>query len=337
MHFERTPPEAQALLTRPIRDLGLRLEGSALQPRVEQLYAELEAAGLHRFRPACYLTDEWGCPSGEPVIGIPFYLADPRLLALEDAMNDVEDEREIMMYLRHEAGHAFNYAYGLFRTPEWRQLFGPFRRPYREDYRPVPFSRDYVRHIAGWYAQKHPDEDFAETFAVWLTPGSDWQHRYEGWGAMRKLLYVHRIAGEVGDAEPLLRRGRADVTVEQMETTVEEFYGSQLRSEARAVAALPLDADLHEILRPPRGGGDGTRPAAEMIADHRRAIVDGVTKWTGMRRPLVKALVQAVERRAADLELTIDTGRDAVHVAELTAYLATLATQSLQRGGLTPP
>ena len=84
--------------------------------------------------------------------------------------DNLEGEREIMMYLRHEAGHAFNYAYVLYTTPRWRELFGPFFRRYRDDYRPVPFSRHYVRHIEGWYAQKHPDEDFAETFAVWLTP-----------------------------------------------------------------------------------------------------------------------------------------------------------------------
>jgi hypothetical protein len=84
------------------------------------------------------------------------------------------------MYLRHEAGHAFNYAYRLYQTPEWRELFGPFNRPYRERYRPIPFDRNFVRHIEGWYAQKHPDEDFAETFAVWLTPGSRWRVRYRG-------------------------------------------------------------------------------------------------------------------------------------------------------------
>jgi len=118
MHaFEKTPPEVEELLRRPIKELGLKLEGSSVEKYVHQLYRELEKKGLKRFRPACYLTDEWGCPSGEPIIGIPFYLADPKLAALERAMNDLEDEREIMMYLRHEAGHAFNYAYQLFKTP----------------------------------------------------------------------------------------------------------------------------------------------------------------------------------------------------------------------------
>ncbi len=207
-NFEKTRTEFQEILAKPIRELGLKLEGSPLDRFVHQLYRELEAKGIHKFRPQCYLTDEWGCPSGEPVIGIPFYLANPDLSRLERDMNDLEDAREIMMYMRHEAGHAYNYAYQLYKSAEWRDLFGPFRRAYRDNYRPIPFSRKYVRHMAGWYAQKHPDEDFAETFAVWLTPRSQWRKRYEGWGALTKLQYVDRIARKFGDLEPIRRRGR---------------------------------------------------------------------------------------------------------------------------------
>ncbi len=169
--FETTSPNLRPLLSQRISQLGLKLEGSPVERYVQILYRELERKGLKHFRPRCYLTDEWGCPSGEPIIGIPFYLADADLARLEKEIDDLEDEREIRMYLRHEAGHAFNYAYRLYKTPEWRELFGPFNRPYRDHYRPIPFDRNFVRHIEGWYAQKHPDEDFAETFAVWLTAG----------------------------------------------------------------------------------------------------------------------------------------------------------------------
>ena len=110
-NFEKTRTEFQEILAKPIRELGLKLEGSPLERFVQQLYRELDAKGIHKFRPLCYLTDEWGCPSGEPVIGIPFYLANPELAQLERDMNDLEDAREIMMYMRHEAGHAFDYAY----------------------------------------------------------------------------------------------------------------------------------------------------------------------------------------------------------------------------------
>jgi hypothetical protein len=232
---------SEEILGKAIRDLGLKIEGSPLERFVQQLDRELESKKLLKFRPACYLSDEWGCPSGEPVIGIPFYLADPRLSLLEKERNDLEDAREIMMYLRHEAGHAFNYAYRLHRTPQWKELFGSFRRPYHDHYRPVPFSKDFVRHMAGWYAQKHPDEDFAETFAVWLTPRSGWRKKYRGWGAMPKLRYMDRIARELGGIDPLRRRGHPDITVDEMESTLAEFY--QHSTEEIPIVDLALDAE----------------------------------------------------------------------------------------------
>ena len=49
----------------------------------EQLYQELDGQGLN-FHPPVYLSDQWGCPDGTPLIGVPFYLADPRLEKIED-------------------------------------------------------------------------------------------------------------------------------------------------------------------------------------------------------------------------------------------------------------
>ncbi len=338
MHpFERSAPDPE-LLGKPIKDLGLRLEGSPLERYVHQLYRELDRKGLKHFRPRCYLTDEWGCPDQEPVIGIPFYLADPKLQALERAMNDLEDEREIMMYLRHEAGHAFNYAYELFKTDDWKVLFGPFRRPYRERYKPVPFSRRYVRHIAGWYAQKHPDEDFAETFAVWLTPRSNWRRRYRGWGALHKLRYVDRIARQAGGREPVRPLGETDVTVEEMDVTIEEYYRAATPDESAAIADLALDTDLTDIfLKTSPRRRNGIRPAQELRAERRKDIVDKVTYWTGVRRPLVKQLVESIEERVHSLGLKAEQARQDSHVVEVTAYATTLAMNYLTRGRFTPP
>jgi hypothetical protein len=325
--FEKAPPEARELLGVPIRELGLRIEQSPVEELIRRLYDELEAAGLHHFRPLCYLSDEWGCPSGQPVIGIPFYLGDRRVAHLEDALNDVEGDREIMMYLRHEAGHAFNYAYELYQTDEWHQLFGSFRRSYRDDYPFIPFSRDYVRHIPGWYAQKHPDEDFAETFAVWLDPLSRWRRRYAGWGAQKKLDYVDRIAREVGDRRPLRMAGETDVTVEEMEQTVEEFYRQFHRDETAFVETLALDTDLTDIFsESPHGKAmDDEHDAAELLAEHRRDLVDKVNEWTGVRRTLVRALVVAIEARLRSLHLVVPRGRARTAMVELTVYITTLA------------
>jgi len=329
--FEKNAPDVLEILHKRISQLGLKLEGSPVERFVHQLHRELERKGLRRFKPVCYLTDEWGCPDGQPVIGIPFYLANPELARLERAMNDLEDEREIMMYLRHEAGHAFNYAYRLYVTPEWRKLFGPYNRRYRDFYRPLPFSRKHVRHIAGWYAQKHPDEDFAETFAVWLTPGSNWRRRYKGWQALTKLRYVDQVARRVREQDPIVSTGDFDVTVEDMKVTVEQFYRRIVRQNGAAVN-VALEADLTDLFFTRGRRRRGIRPAAELLEEHRKTLTDKITYWTGVKRPLVRALVERIIRTCRDQNLFAETGREASYLVELTAYGTTLAMNYLTRG-----
>ncbi len=332
--FESTPPDLRALLPKRISELGLKLEGSPVERCVHTLYRELERKGLKHFRPPIYLTDEWGCPSEEPIIGIPFYLADPKLIRLEEEMDEVEDEREILMYLRHEAGHSFNYSYKLYETPEWRERFGPFRRPYRDRYRPVPFDRNFVRHIEGWYAQKHPDEDFAETFAVWLRPGSRWRTRYRGWPAMRKLRYVDRMARTLGTTEPPVRLASTDITVEEMHMTVEEFFRANHPEEAPV--DVGLEADLPDLFVRKGRRKKGIRPAWEMLREHRPALINKIEYWTGVRRNVVRSLVERIEDAAARLHLYVETSHEAETLVELTTYATTLAMNYLTRGSFAP-
>jgi hypothetical protein len=335
--IDKTEPAYQELLGRPIRELGLKLAGSPVERFVEQLYRELEGKGLTKFRPEVYLTDEWGCPSGEPIIGIPFYLASAALAQLEKETHDLEDAREIMMYLRHEAGHAFTYAYKLHNKPEWKQIFGPFRRPYRDNYRPAPFSREYVRHLPGWYAQKHPDEDFAETFAVWLTPRSNWRKRYRGWTALDKLLYMNRLARQLGKTDPPRRRGQTDITVDEMETTLSEFYHLQRAAQEEvAVSELTPDTDLRDIF-PVSKRRKTAVPAQEFLHQHRKAVIDKVAQWTGAQRPLIKTLIDTIEKRAGELELRADKTRVAEHLAEVTAYATALVMTYVTKGKFIQP
>jgi hypothetical protein len=335
-NFEKAPVEVQEILSKPIQQLGLKLEGSPLERFVQQLYKELDAKGLKKFRPKCYLTDEWGCPNMEPVIGIPFYLADPKLQRLESEMNDIEDSRQIMMYMRHEAGHAFNYAYELYKTEEWRNLFGPFRRPYRDNYKPVPFSRQFVRHMEGWYAQKHPDEDFAETFAVWMTPRSNWRKRYKDWGAMKKLLYMDRIGRKFGDIDPSRPQGDTDITVEEMEVTVGEFYQKALEQQLTP-GELPLDTDLRDIFAVSKRRRKGVRAASDLLKENRKLLVDKVNYWTGVQRPLVKKLVEAIESKTAELGLRADVKCEREYLTEVTVYATALAMNYITRGKFITP
>ena len=164
-----------------IRDLGLKIAGTRLEPILQEFEAELQRAGIRRLRPHFYLSTEWGVPFGTVAIAIPFYLARPDLTALHaERIGHVEgfNRADLLRYLRHEMGHVVNYAYRLYEQADWVKLFGSMTQPYVEEYRPEPFSRRFVRHLPGWYAQKHPDEDWAETFAVWLTPGLDWRADY---------------------------------------------------------------------------------------------------------------------------------------------------------------
>jgi hypothetical protein len=329
--FEAAPPDLKPLLAERISTLGLKLEGSPMERYVGELYRELARKGLKHFRPPTYLTDEWGCPSEEPIIGIPFYLADAKLTRLEQEIDEVEDAREIRMYLRHEAGHAFNYAYKLYETPEWRERFGPFSRPYRERYRPVPFDRSFVRHMEGWYAQKHPDEDFAETFAVWLTPGSRWRRRYRGWPAMRKLTYVDRTARALGDVEPPVRLASTDITVAEMNMTVEEFFRQQ-QGQPEPID-VTLEHDLRDLFGRRRRRG---RAAADFLRENRSTLLNKIEYWTGVRRDVVRALVDRIQDTAARSELTLAPGSDAATLVELTTYATTLAMNHLTHGTFFP-
>jgi Putative zinc-binding metallo-peptidase len=322
------PEEPVPLANTRICDLGLKLEGSDVERFVQQLHRELEEKKIKKFKPACYLTDEWGCPSGEPIIGIPFYLARKDLAQIEAEHNDLEDRREIMKYLRHEAGHAFNYAYRLHRTPEWKQLFGPYRRPYRENYRPVLFSKEYVRYLPGWYAQKHPDEDFAETFAVWMTPRSGWRKKYRGWAAMAKLQYMERIARQVRNLDPLRKRGTPDITVADMEITVGEFYRHS--TEQIPLFEANLDADLAAMFNTPQKK-KSAEPAEKFVERHRKRLVDQIASWTAMQRPLIRKLVESTQKRSAELGLWVDRNRESEHLSEFSVFATTLVMNHLAR------
>jgi hypothetical protein len=310
--------ERQTLMGRKISELGLAIPGTRVERMTEQLYQELDAKGL-AFRPPVYLSDQWGCPDGTPLIGVPFYLADPRLERIEDDFAEgIESAEESMRFMRHEAGHAFNYAYRLYDRADWRQTFGPYSRPYRERYNADPFSHDYVRHILGWYAQKHPDEDFAESFAVWLTPELDWRKAYAGWPALMKLEYVDRVLREIGDEIPDAPiPTEDDLPVTAMRYTLEDHYRD-------AGAGLPVadsgifDGDLRNIFAEESEAEHG-QGADEFLASHRREIVGRISYWTGESPATVRQLLGFLKDRASRLNLRV-RGLEASTLIELTAF-----------------
>ncbi len=310
--------ERAQLLGRRISELGLEIAGTRVERLVDRLYDELADRDI-AFRPPVYLSDQWGCPDGTPLIGVPFYLADPRLERIEDDFAEgIESDQESMRFLRHEAGHAFNYAYRLYDRADWRMTFGPYSRPYRERYQADPFSHDYVRHILGWYAQKHPDEDFAESFAVWLTPDLDWRKAYEGWPALAKLDYVERVMREVADEEPEVPSPTEDdLPVTAMRYSLADHYRS-MSTKLPLTDSTIFDGDLHNIF----GTGEespGSQSAADFLDSHRREIVGRISYWTGESASAVRQLLDMLRARVAHLGLRV-RGLEASTLIELTAF-----------------
>jgi len=213
-------------------DLGLTLGGSSMEHYIERLYEELARRGLS-FRPHCWLGEEWFSPDGVPGFALPFYLAHPRLRLLERRMmREVEggNRNWFMRILRHEAGHALDNAYRLRRRRDWRETFGPASLPYPDSYRPRPASRRFVQHLCSWYAQSHPTEDFAETFAVWLKPGSRWRRDYQDWPALAKLEYVDALMAEVAARPPPVRSRLHVESLSKATRTLREHYDERLRT-----------------------------------------------------------------------------------------------------------
>ena len=199
----------EQLLAVRMCDLKLSIAGTEIEQRIARVDNELASHGL--IRPHYWLSDEWFTPDGVPGVAVPFYLAHPRLAKLELAqMLEVEggEEKSCLKIPRHEAGHAIDNGYQLRRRPTRRRLFGTPATPYPEYYTPKPYSKSFVQHLDHWYAQSHPDEDFAETFAVWLDPESNWSTRYAGWPAHRKLEYKDRLMRDTARRKPRITTKR---------------------------------------------------------------------------------------------------------------------------------
>jgi hypothetical protein len=293
----------ERLLKLPMQDLKLSLRGSWVADCLRELNGELKEQRI-RIKPHAWISDEWFSPENIPGIAIPFYLAHPRLMRLERKMIiDVEGGTyaDCMRILRHEAGHVVQHAYDLHRRRRWRQLFGRSSTRYPSYYRPNPASRNFVQHLRLWYAQSHPDEDFAETFAVWLTPRSNWRKRYEGWPALKKLQYVDELMAEIASQKPIRTRRIEVDPLRKLRKTLGEHYKKKL--ERYAVDAPRIyDRDLLRIFSAnPRHRH--SPPAAAFIRHHRATIRRMVSKWTGEYQLTLDTVLDEMIVRCREMKL----------------------------------
>lgn len=324
-------PDEQLLDLR-LCDLNVRIEGSHLEERIKQLYAELHDRGL-RFRPHFWLSNEWFTPDDIPGIAVPFYLAHPRLAKLElSQMFEVEggDPAWCMRILRHEAGHAIENAFRLRRRRHRQTLFGKSSEPYPEDYSPKPYSKSFVLHLESWYGQSHPDEDFAETFAVWLTPNSLWEKRYAGWPALKKLHYIDRLMRDLVEQEPPNVSTEEVDPLRRLRKTLRQHYKKKRRHYGVDHHHI-YDRDLRRLFSDaPEFAGYMT--AARFLTGIRKPTRRLVASWTGMYQYTIDQVFEKIIQRCRELNLRLAVPEEQAK-QELTVLLTVQAMNTLYTGG----
>jgi hypothetical protein len=322
----------------PLRDLGLRIDGTPLAPIVLAFQDELAQRGITGVAPHFYLSTEWGVPFGSVSIAIPFYLARPDLTELHASRGGLvegTDADDVRRYLRHEMGHVFNYAYRLHAEPEWTRLFGDIDQPYEEEYRPRPFSRDYVWHLPGWYAQKHPDEDWAETFAVWLTPGLDWRHEYSGAPvALAKLEYCDRTVERLKAVRAPLVIHDSDEDVNALSTSLEQLYRELAPGDPEL--SEPLRQALRDMVVPLGRGRARPVPLGELLRALDRTLPPEVYRWTGEFPERTRLLMGRLAAQADRDQLTYPAEREREAAVAISVLLTALAMNHVVRGAYLP-
>lgn len=240
----------QKLLTQRVGELDLR-PADTVRECLIQLRRELKSKRIAYF-PHFYFGEEpWGCVDRTGSVEVPFYLANKTLRRVAERYHISYSKKEIMMMLRHETGHAVNYVYKLWKRDDWKELFGKFHKRYQNFYNYDPYSKDFVRylHYIGnpHYAQKHPDEDFAETFAVWLEPSSKWKWNYRAWdGALTKLQLLDRLFRKerIAERRPLRVRYDESESYRRIDTTIAEYFEIEKKVDPRV---KEYTQDLREI------------------------------------------------------------------------------------------
>ena len=320
------------LLDLRMSELDLAIDGSVLQKRIGDLEGELAERGIV-FRPHFWLSDEWFTPDGVPGIAIPFYLAHPRLARLErEQMLEVEGGTPswCMRILRHELGHAIDNAYMLRRRRRRLALFGSSSIDYPEFYTPKPYSRSFVLHIDNWYAQSHPDEDFAETFAVWLNPRSDWRRRYTDWPAIKKLEYMDELMKEIATQPPLVGKRATVDPLHRLRRTLRQHYKRKAEHYALDYPDF-YDRDLRRLFPQPAEDAR-TVPASRFINRIRKDVRRTVAAWTGVYQYTIDQVLEEMAERCDELQLRFATGAEERTRADFIVVLTVQTMNYLHSG-----
>ena len=312
-------------------DLGVSIDGTPLERRISEVRKELSGRGID-FSPHFWLSDDWFTPDGVTGVAIPFYLAHPRLAKLEmNQMLEVEGGTKTwcLQILRHEVGHAIDNAFRLQRRRRRQNLFGKSSDDYPEYYTPRPYSKSFVLHLDSWYAQSHPDEDFAETFAVWLDPKADWRKRYADWPALKKLDYMHDLIRDIRKRQPIETTTRTVEPLSSIKKTLRQHYETK-RAHYGIDRPDFYDRDLRRLFSD-AAEFSNNQPAAQFLKQIRRDVRRLVGGWTSSYQYTIDQVIEDMIARCKQLNLRLTTSEERAKL-DFTVLL-TVQTMNYLHGG----
>jgi hypothetical protein len=323
------------LLLTPLSRLPVSTGDGPAGAAIGILREELKRLKLERIQPNFYLSTGYGTVEGTTNIAVGFYDASPLIRELhKEYRRWLYTPEEILATLRHEIGHAFCYAHKLYRRKDFRETFnvrGHFFHTYPVTNRYVeranPWSRDYVNPSGDHYAQKHPDDDFAETFAEWFTSRRAWRKKYRRFpGALKKLDYVDRLVHELRRKEPELVNdpNLLDEPISEMPVTLARFLKATNIQRYRKGATGYIDGDLRRLFQKPPGRIDLRKnylSAEEYLRENRPYLTKHVLAAQKIDPLTLKDLLDKCQHRAKELRLAVHRRERETKLVEIAAYL----------------
>jgi hypothetical protein len=192
-------------------------------------------------------------------------------------------------------------------------------------------SRDFVQHLNAWYAQSHPVEDFAETFAVWLRSKNGWRRKYRDWPAYEKLMAVDTWMRDLRDVEPQIKPKRIANELRDSTRTLGEHY--EEKREFYAIDAEDeFDGSLLRIFEPSNGTASrsrGNMSAAALLAEYRTRLRRRTAKPLGVPAYVVDQVLRQLVQRARILKLR--QARPKAETVSKVSRLVSRATVSIIR------
>ena len=138
---------------------------------------------------------------------------------------------------------------------------------------------------------------------MWLTPNSEWRHRYAGWRALKKLEYMDTLMASLRHRPPRVDNPQEVDPLPALRKTFRQHYRSKRRHYGVDYPHF-YDRDLRRLFSDaPQFGGNVT--AAQFIARIRRPVRRVVASWTGIYQYTIDQVLEDMIARCRELKLRL--------------------------------